>query len=131
MSSGITEYIHQDNWVQLGEIFTCATGQIGKWGGRYCSHRLGGSLYLEEICWGIFSHVQNHPLNQLPNEQRRAANNVLTQLRRIYNETEQLLKTCSLATVITRFYDVANLRHDGYRSGVERLEEYLESDLTF
>ncbi len=129
----IAKYVDQNNWVGLETIFNSARGYIGEWGGRYCSHQTEGSIYLEHICWRIFRQDCATPLKELPTEQRRAANNVLIQLRRIYDETEtqrQLKGHCSFASVTTKLYDFCNqIRHDGYPSGIDRCEDVIRHGL--
>jgi hypothetical protein len=126
----VAKYISQGNWVALESVLSSGKGQVGKWGGRYCSQIPDGPLYLEQICWRIFDRDNNDYFKKLSDEQHQAARNVLVQLRRIYDDTEKHLKNCSFSTVATRIYDCSNwARHDGFPLGITRLEDILRYTL--
>lgn len=127
----INNLIFQNDWEGLENYLNGEHGFIHRYlGGRYiCGPfiEIDGYADINKICWNIFFEKDCSTLRDLSNEGRKALANVIRELRRLYNETDDDLKKSShLACLVTRVYDF----HEKFSKGYLPLE-ILENEVLF
>ena len=122
----IEKYIDQNDFTNAYNSLKNEHGCISVFGGRYVDEKfveINGWSDIAAICRKFFIASQTESFKSLPRSKLIAAENVIQELKRIYDETETQLEDASfLASAITIAYDLKDKFYDCYRP-VDRLEE--------
>jgi hypothetical protein len=110
----VNQLIVQNDWSSLHQFLKSEHGEIGKLvGGRY-SYRVTGDkqglLDIGMVSWKIFSSTSTESFKTLPLSEQKAADHVITELNRLYDDTDsELLNASYLGCVTTRIYDFCEI----------------------
>lgn len=121
----VNQLIVQNDWNSLHQFLKSEQGEIGKLvGGRYSSRVTGdkqGLLDISLVSRKIMSTTSTESFKALSFSEQKAAGHVITELNRLYSETEAELANASyLGLVTTRIYDYCEIFTDVYQSIVKQ-----------